>query len=289
MNGQKLIVIGCDDPAGLSALLHTMKGITFIPNNIISAERSSDLMNIVKSLNPDLVILCFRNNRLVLDNLASFLKKPEIPILCIKRKNGGENLVWNKNSIVFTYPFEQINNGEYLGASINSIFLLKQSAQTPKVPNTLAGAAIQQGQTGNSRNLSRYALELDQKVAFLLKVKTRIAELYPHVDDPVRVELTSIANSIKMFANDNKLWDDFKLYFEQTSPNFLSSLSKTYPVLTPVDLKYCCYLKLNMTNDDIRNLLGINQESVRTHKYRLKKKMALAPDQDLRNYLRSVS
>jgi DNA-binding CsgD family transcriptional regulator len=45
---------------------------------------------------------------------------------------------------------------------------------------------------------------------------------------------------------------------------------------------------MNMTNDDIRNLLGINQESVRTHKYRLKKKMALSKEQDLLNYLRSV-
>jgi hypothetical protein len=43
-----------------------------------------------------------------------------------------------------------------------------------------------------------------------------------------------------------------------------------------------------MSNDDIKNLLGINQESVRTHKYRLKKKMSLAPNQDLRSYLLTV-
>jgi len=38
---------------------------------------------------------------------------------------------------------------------------------------------------------------------------------------------------------------------------------------------------MNMSNDDIRALLGISQESVRTHKYRLKKKLSLGKDQSL--------
>ena len=43
-----------------------------------------------------------------------------------------------------------------------------------------------------------------------------------------------------------------------------------------------------MSNDDIKNILGINQESVRTHKYRLKRKMSLPNELDLSTYLRSV-
>jgi len=131
-------------------------------------------------------------------------------------------------------------------------------------------------------------MELDQKVEVLMKVKDRIADLYPRVDDPTRTELTSIVNSIRQSANDNKLWEDFKLYFEKTNPDFLYLLVQRHPGLTPKDLKYCCYLKMNMANDDIRTLLGINQESVRTHKYRLKKKLVLPKEQDLRSYLRSV-
>ena len=46
---------------------------------------------------------------------------------------------------------------------------------------------------------------------------------------------------------------------------------------------------MNMSNDDIRNLLGINQESVRTHKYRLKRKLDLPKEMDLGVYLKSVS
>lgn len=132
-------------------------------------------------------------------------------------------------------------------------------------------------------------MELDQKVEVLQKVKNRISFLYPNVNDSTRKELISIVNSIKTVANDTKIWDDFKIYFEQANPNFLIKLAQKHPSLSSKDLKYCCYIKMNMSNNDITNLLGINQNSVRTHKYRLKKKLSLKKDEDIISYLRTVS
>ncbi|MGB8195368.1 MAG: hypothetical protein WCF67_25775, partial [Chitinophagaceae bacterium] len=214
--------------------------------------------------------------------LHSFAKKPGVPVLCITKKFENETLRWSSNHIVFTYPLEHINNDECLNSRINSIFLLKT---VPEAAHSFADAALQHN---NTRDLSRYVMELDQKVEVLSKVKERIADLSAKVDDRTRGELSSIVSMIRMSANNNKIWDDFKLYFARTDPQFLTMLGQKYPFLTPIDLKYCCYLKMNMSNDDIRNLLCINQESVRTHQYRLKKKMSLPKDQDLRSYLRNV-
>lgn len=286
MNAEKLIVIGCDETAGLSTILNSMRGFSY---HIVSATKISDLIGLVKSMNPDLVIINFRNNQFAINDFITFIRRPEIPLLCLTRKQESDSLHWPDSLIVFTYPYESIGNEHYLQSRINSIFLLKEGVQKNTTDTTFAQTAMQQRhEPGEGRNLSRYVLELDQKVEILLKVKDRIANLCGKVDDHVRAELTSIVNSIKKSANDHKLWEDFKLYFEQTDPDFLKVLSKKYPVLTPVDLKYCCYLKMNMSNDDIRNLLAINQDSVRTHKYRLKKKMLLGKEQDLRSYLKAV-
>jgi DNA-binding CsgD family transcriptional regulator len=286
---QKSIVVGCDDTVALTAVLGNIKETPSFAHRIISAGRTSDLFGIVKSLNPDLVILCFRNNQIVLNDLSSFVKKPEIPVLCLGRRSDADQLRWSKDNIVFTCPLQHVTHEDYLTSRIHSIFLLGSGnvQKTTSTP-TLAEAAIQQNTVSGTRNLSRYVLELDQKVEVLLKVKERIADLFPQVDDSIRAELMSIVNSIKASANDNKLWDDFKVYFERMNPGFLMILANKHPELTPKDLKYCCYIKMNMSNDDIRNLLGINQESVRTHKYRLKKKMDLSRDQDLISYLRTV-
>lgn len=286
---EKRIVIGCDDTATLSFILNSMKDTTYFSAAIITAIRLSDLAGLVKSLDIDLIILCFRNNQSVLNDYVSYIKKTAVPVLCLARRSENETLCWNKNIIVFTYPLEHINREGYLHSRINSILLLRPESSKVTTGSSFADAAIQRNLPDNNRNLSRYVMELDQKMEMLLKIKDRIAELYPRVNDPAKAELLSIVNSIKMSANNNKLWDDFKLYFEETNPGFLLQLAQKYPLLTPIDLKYCCYLKMNMSNDDIRNLLGINQKSVRTHKYRLKKKMALSKDQDLVSYLRAVA
>lgn len=283
MVNEKTIVIGCDNTDTLSAVLTGLKD-SAVPHTIFSAVRASDLISIARSMGPDLILLCFRNNQHVLNDLDIFLKKPEIPVVCLAGRSECDKLSWSCNSIVFSYPLEHIHNREYLSSRINSVFLLR-TGNTAPVYNSFAEAAAHSADSGK---LSRYVMELDQKVEALMKVKDRIAHLYPRVDDPIRAELTSIVNSIKLCSGDHHLWEDFKLYFERTNPNFLLTLARKHPGLTPKDLKYCCYLKMNMDNDDIRTILGINQESVRTHKYRLKKKMVLPKDQDLRTYLRSV-
>jgi len=219
---EKFIVIGCDNTVSLSVILNAIKGTTLFTPNIVSASRSSDLMAIAGSLDPDLVILCFRNNQLALNNFNSFVKKNTVPRLCLTRNSEADELSWNANCIVFTFPLTQVSKAGYLSSRMNSIFLLRNGSAKSGIQSSFAEIAVQQNHTSDTRNLSRYILELDQKVEVLLKIKDRIAELYPRVDDPVRLELTSIVNAIKASSNDQKLWQDFKLYFEQTDPHFFA-------------------------------------------------------------------
>jgi DNA-binding CsgD family transcriptional regulator len=288
MTEERSIVIGCDDTSILSSVLTSVKEINSFTANVMSASRASDLINITKSVNPSLIIICFRNNQSLLNDFNAIVKKTETPILCLTRKFERQALCWSPNNIVFTHPLEKAENNESLAATIRSIFLLLKDPANNNSGTFAENAIRAQEQTDDHRNMSRYVLELDQKTEILLSIKDRIKTLFPRVDDPTRSELISIVNSIKASAGNTKLWDDFKLYFEKTNPQFLVLLSKKHPYLTSKDLKYCCYLKMNMSNDDIRNLLGINQESVRTHKYRLKKKMALNKDADLFGYIKSI-
>src|SRR3569833_273987 len=288
MTPEKLILLGCDDTKALSTVLNNIRGRAILPYHIISTSRVCDLLDILKSNTPDVIVLVFRNNQSVLNDLALFIRKPDIPVLCLSRNFEQERLQWSENNAVFVYPLTRAPQQNDLLSLINSILVLKASSHSKSYAGTFAEAAMQCNSLDTAGNLSRYVMELEQKTEILSKIKDRIGELYTKVDDPTRVELISIVNAIKLSSNNKKLWDDFKLYFEKTDPNFLLILARKYPALTPIDLKYCCYLKMNMSNDDIGNLLGINQESVRTHKYRLKKKMSLAREQDLRNFLKCV-
>lgn len=279
------IVVGCDDSRVLSSLLISLKSTCSEGLNFISAARESDLINIVKSIDPSLVILSFQNNESALKNFDFYVNRSDIPVLCLTHPGEIETIYLSSISSVFTYPVEHVSNEEYLWSRVRSIVQLRQGLPGP---GFMPPEIVDRSDSDVDVNLSRYVMELDQKKEILCKIRERIVELYPSVEDQVRNELVSIANSIKISFSDSRVWEDFKVSFERIDPHFLSSLSRKHPDLTTKDLKYCCYLKMNMSNDDIRSMLGINQESVRTHKYRLKKKMALSKEQDLTQYIRSV-
>ena len=177
----------------------------------------------------------------------------------------------------------------YLKARIISILNLIRRAQKQSKETALPGDSKHPNFIKHNKNLSRYILELDQKRALLGKVKSKIKELYPNASERNKSELISISNAIKSSLGDKNLWDDFKMYFENVNPEFLQLLKSKHPALTLKDLKYCCYLKMNMSNNDICHHLGINQESVRTHKYRLKSKMELPKERDLHQYLNTLA
>ena len=288
MPTDKRIIIGCDNVLNLTAVLDSMRETTLFRHNIITVTRPEDISGIVKSFEPDLLLLCFRNNQSIIDSLNSSGKKIPVPIFCLTGKWENETLSWNKNNIVFTCPLEHIRNTAYLHLRINSVFILINDTLKKAEENNADSSISGNGQP-HPRSVNRHIMELEQKTEMLTKIKDRLTYLSTQSDNNTKNELNSIINFIKIYSTSYDLWGDFRLSFEETDPGFLHNLAKQFPLLTPIDLKYCCYLKMNMTNDDIKNVFGISLESVRTHKYRLKKKMSLSRDEDLGKYLLTVS
>ena len=279
MTTHKNILIGSDTSSSLAAIIKSLQEVD--EYSFITATRVSDIIQISKSLQPILIILSFRNNQAVLNSMQSYMPDAAIPLVCLRQYNQHRNLQSKENNIIFTYSYEYGIKHNNLANNIKGILKLVNRKQTQK--NTSYKFSKQ------NNDLTRYTLELDQKRQMLDKIKERIKELYVNVDDATKTKLMSIVNTIKLTRSSQKHWDDFKLYFENINPTFLKQLTTQFPCLTAKDLKYCCYLKMNMSNEDIRFILGINQESVRTHKYRLKKKMVLHKDQDLRMYIQSLA
>ena len=286
MHENKFIILASDDASRLSVI---QKGLeSFHSYSFVSANRTTDLINLVKKLGPVLVVMSFRNNQMAIDNLNVFSKEISFPILCLAGKFENRNLNWASDTIVFTESIEEAASRNFLHSRVSSILQLvlqtsKTAGQLSLIPERSSPDLLKY-----NKDLSRLVLELDQKGRALTKVKELIKKLCGEVPESTRTELISIVNAIKVSTSDQKHWRDFKIYFENINPDFIQMLSERHPSLTPTDLKYCCYLKMNMSNNEIRHILGINQESVRTHKYRLKKKMTLSKEQNLRSYVGSI-
>jgi DNA-binding CsgD family transcriptional regulator len=66
---------------------------------------------------------------------------------------------------------------------------------------------------------------------------------------------------------------------------FFKRLLEKYPNLTPNDLRLCSYLRMNFSTKEIARLLNISDRAVEISRYRLRRKMDLAHDANLTEYL----
>ena len=93
---------------------------------------------------------------------------------------------------------------------------------------------------------------------------------------------------IEKETDDKVHWNTFQQAFNEIDKQFLSKLKKKHPNLTPLDLRLCIYLRLNMTSKEIAPLFNISYKSVEVKRYRLRRKMDLPPQKNLIHYILEV-
>jgi tetratricopeptide (TPR) repeat protein len=73
-------------------------------------------------------------------------------------------------------------------------------------------------------------------------------------------------------------WLEFKKIFLKVHPNFFFDIKKNFLSLSETDIRLLTLIKLQSTNKEIANMLGITIEGVKKAKQRLRKKMKLDDD-----------
>jgi tetratricopeptide (TPR) repeat protein len=131
-----------------------------------------------------------------------------------------------------------------------------------------------------SRELTSQTLHLVQKNELLQTVAERLQEA-GKAAQPNAVQLRTLQRLVEHNLNDNEQWEDFKRHFEAVHPDFFQRLLGFFPQLTAHDLRYCAYLRLNLSSKEIAALLNVSLRGVETHRHRLRKKLGVDGEQDL--------
>lgn len=80
----------------------------------------------------------------------------------------------------------------------------------------------------------------------------------------------------------------YKQILEITDPDFSKTLLKINPKLTNLELRHCNYLKLNLNNHEIADIMNIELKSLQMSRYRIKKKLGAKSGQSLRELILSL-
>lgn len=128
-------------------------------------------------------------------------------------------------------------------------------------------------------------LQVEEKNKLVEMLKERLST--HGKNDPLYSQLE------KLIVQNTKIdqgYDEIKTEIEEIQPEFVSRLQeKSENNLTRLDLKYCSYILMGLSNKEIANKLNIDPKSIRMAKYRIKQKLKLEKDEDLNQFITELN
>jgi len=130
-------------------------------------------------------------------------------------------------------------------------------------------------------NKSNFISQRNENLNYLL-------ESVDYIESNTSNSSIQIKQKIKDLLRTENLNDRFEKHFEDVYPGFFKSLIRFSSKLTQNDLRFCAYLKMNQSTDEIAKLTSISIRTVESKKYRVKKKFKIGKDQSLTGFIHSI-
>ncbi|NOY51905.1 MAG: tetratricopeptide repeat protein [Chlorobi bacterium] len=139
-----------------------------------------------------------------------------------------------------------------------------------------------------TRQLTTHALSMMQKNKLMQELSASIQQVSKYAKNDQKDEIRKMRQQIKRSMNVSKDWDLFKMYFEQVNKDFFTQLTAKAPNLSTNDLRLSALLKLNMNIKEAASVFNVEPASVKSARYRLRKKLKLDQEEDLYVYMREI-
>lgn len=138
------------------------------------------------------------------------------------------------------------------------------------------------------KELDFYLKRLIEKSDALAQINTELESLRANIsEDTTQAEKLDKVLQTNILTEED--WESFKKAFEEIYPGFFSQLRYQYPKLTTAELRLSALIKVNLNAKEIASILGISPESVKTSRYRLKKKYQLSDEETLEDFINKLT
>ena len=130
------------------------------------------------------------------------------------------------------------------------------------------------------------AMHLVKKGELLTKIKGELTQVMKRLDnEPAITELKKMIKSLSEDDNIDKEWENFTKHFDKVHSDFVVKLKEKHPAISGNELKLCAYLRMNLSTKEIAQLMNISVRGVEISRYRLRKKLGIASETNLFDYL----
>lgn len=124
----------------------------------------------------------------------------------------------------------------------------------------------------NNKLIDSFKEQIDR-----LKNKNADSSVVEHLEQLMQAHIMTDAN-----------WLEFKKIFMKVYPDFLFNLKKNFRNLSETDIRLLTLIKLQSSNEEMANMLGITSDGIKKAKQRLRKKMQLDNDISIEQAIAAV-
>jgi ATP/maltotriose-dependent transcriptional regulator MalT len=143
---------------------------------------------------------------------------------------------------------------------------------------------LQERQEHLQNELLAGALQVEEKNELLQALQKKITT--HNSADPVLRQMDRIITDSRKMDED---FESAKSDLADIHPEFITRLQeKAAEGLTRLDLKYCAYIRMGLSNKEIANRLAVEVKSIRMARYRLKQKLNLQKEESLDTFLSTI-
>jgi len=178
---------------------------------------------------------------------------------------------------------------------------LKKSVQLKELDNNILQERIQTDEKISALEKIRYQTEIESKnkemtttslqLAAKNEILSNILNSLDKINDAKSIDKESykeLRKTIEKNLNLDNDWNQFKEMFDRIHHDFFVSIKQLCPKLSETELRFCAYLRINLQNKEIAKMLNITTETVKTTRYRIRKKLNLDNKTNLDDFIRNI-
>lgn len=139
-----------------------------------------------------------------------------------------------------------------------------------------------------NKQLTTHSLHLVQKNEVMKELQEKVSDLRKHSNGKSNKKLNNLKYLVDYSFNLDEDWENFRHYFEEVHTGFFDRLKKQYPDLTTNELRLSALVKLNLSIKEISTILSISPDSVKTARYRLRKKLGMETEENLTDFMMNI-
>jgi len=282
----KTILVADDDPGNRELVISTMTGLGSNVK-VLSAAHGGQVLDILARRNADAVLLDWempvKDGFTVLQEMKAQENWKDIPVLMYTGvMTASANLVKALEIGADDFirkPAEPVEIIARIKSVLRQREAFKARMQLERESAEMRSLLLKTENDSLKEQLNNYLILLSRKNEVLINVRDRLRSGESNEE---------AAAYIDSLINTENYWDELFRQFGRLDKNFLSSLSRRHPDLSPNELKFCLLIKAGMGSKDIASLMNVTSAAIEKSRYRIRKKFELSPEEGLEKYIFAI-